>query len=85
PFGVHLKNLDLTVNAGEIVGIAGVAGNGQEELLASLSGEALSKAGTVFFNTSSAGKTDVALLPPDQRRALGLGFVPEERLGRGAV
>ncbi|MDP2548371.1 ABC transporter ATP-binding protein [Oceanobacter sp. 4_MG-2023] len=85
PFGVHLKNLDLTVNAGEIVGIAGVAGNGQEELLASLSGEALSKTGTVFFNTSSAGKTDVALLPPDQRRALGLGFVPEERLGRGAV
>nr|WP_246624712.1 ABC transporter ATP-binding protein [Oceanobacter mangrovi] len=80
PFGVHLKNLNLTVNAGEIVGIAGVAGNGQEELLASLSGETLSPAGTISFRD-----TQVATLTPEKRRAMGLGFVPEERLGRGAV
>ncbi|MFK4751726.1 MULTISPECIES: ABC transporter ATP-binding protein [Oceanospirillaceae] len=80
PFGVHLNNLNLTVHSGEIVGIAGVAGNGQEELLASLSGETRCPAGTLAFNG-----VDVANLPPDQRRALGLGFVPEERLGRGAV
>lgn len=85
PFGVHLKHLNLTVHGGEIVGIAGVAGNGQEELLASLSGEMPSPAGTLFFSTTASGKTDVTRLPPDQRRAMGLGFVPEERLGRGAV
>lgn len=80
PFGVHLKNLNLTVNAGEIVGIAGVAGNGQEELLASLSGEHLSPAGSIVFNS-----VDVARLTPEKRRQQGLAFVPEERLGRGAV
>ena len=80
PFGVALKHLNLTVNAGEIVGIAGVAGNGQEELLAALSGETPSEASHICFNTTPVGH-----LPPDQRRALGLGFVPEERLGRGAV
>ena len=79
-FGVHLKQLNLTVNAGEIVGIAGVAGNGQEELLAALSGENRSGAGSIDF-----GGADIGPLPPDQRRAMGLAFVPEERLGRGAV
>ncbi len=81
PFGVHLRNINLTVNAGEIVGIAGVAGNGQEELLASLSGEHLCRDGkTIRF-----AETEVGKLPPDKRRQWGLAFVPEERLGRGAV
>jgi len=80
PFGVHLKNLNLTVNAGEIVGIAGVAGNGQEELLASLSGEHLAPAGSIVFKGQ-----DVAQQAPEKRRQQGLAFVPEERLGRGAV
>ena len=81
PFGVHLKNINLTVNAGEIVGIAGVAGNGQEELLASLSGEHLCPDG----KTITFADDEIANLPPDQRRQWGLAFVPEERLGRGAV
>lgn len=81
PFGVSLKNISLTVNGGEIVGIAGVAGNGQEELLASLSGEHLCpESHTIKFDGY-----DVAALAPDKRRKLGLAFVPEERLGRGAV
>lgn len=81
PFGVHLKNINLTVNAGEIVGIAGVAGNGQEELLASLSGEHLCPDGkTIRFAATEVGK-----LAPDKRRQWGMAFVPEERLGRGAV
>ncbi|TXR51958.1 ABC transporter ATP-binding protein [Reinekea thalattae] len=79
-FGIDLKNIDFSVHAGEIVGIAGVAGNGQEELLASLSGETLTANNTVSFN-----RIDVSKLTPEKRRALGLGFVPEERLGRGAV
>ena len=81
PFGTHLKSIDLTVNAGEIVGIAGVAGNGQAELLACLSGEQRVPHGpSVTLCDAEAGD-----LPPNRRRELGLAFVPEERLGRGAV
>ncbi len=81
PFGTHLQNIDLRVRSGEIVGIAGVSGNGQKELMAALSGERLSgAAGAVRLCGQSAG-----LMNPSQRRRLGLSFVPEERLGRGAV
>jgi len=81
PFGVDLKDIALDVRAGEIVGIAGVSGNGQQELLWSLSGE---------LPTSAAAAVrvcgiDAGLMGPAERRSLGLGFVPEERLGRGAV
>ncbi|MFN3496212.1 MAG: ATP-binding cassette domain-containing protein, partial [Hydrogenophaga sp.] len=69
------------VRAGEVVGIAGVSGNGQAELMMSLSGEdTRAPAGSVRM----AGQ-DVSRLAPGRRRALGLHFVPEERLGRGAV
>jgi general nucleoside transport system ATP-binding protein len=81
PFGTALRDIDLAVRAGEIVGIAGVSGNGQKELLAALSGEMLgAHAGCI----SLCGKR-VDHLGAAARRALGLGFVPEERLGRGAV
>ncbi len=81
PFGTRLKSINLRVRKGEIVGIAGVAGNGQDELLAALSGERLGEdAGQISV---PAGR--IALLPPLQRRNQGLAFVPEERLGRGAV
>ncbi len=81
PFGVDLDQVSLKVCAGEIVGIAGVSGNGQRELLFALSGEDLrAPTGSIWM----AGQ-DVARLSPRRRRALGLHFVPEERLGRGAV
>jgi simple sugar transport system ATP-binding protein len=81
PFGTALSHIDLEVRAGEIVGIAGVSGNGQKELMAALSGERrLPAASTVTILGTAAGGLDAA-----QRRALGLTFVPEERLGRGAV
>ena len=80
-FGVDLQAIALQVNAGEVVGIAGVSGNGQKELLWALSGEdTRAAAGSVRL-----GPTDVAAMHPGQRRQLGLHFVPEERLGRGAV
>ncbi|MGQ0708647.1 MAG: ABC transporter ATP-binding protein [Rhodoferax sp.] len=80
-FGVDLHGVGLEVRAGEVVGIAGVSGNGQKELLYTLSGEdCRAPAGSVRV----AGQ-DVARLHPAQRRRLGLHFVPEERLGRGAV
>ncbi|MDR9754862.1 ABC transporter ATP-binding protein [Pseudomonas sp. SZMC_28357] len=83
PFGCSLEGIDLQVRSGEIVGIAGVAGNGQDELLALLSGEqrlARNAAHTISFNQQA-----VADLPPDARRRLGQAFVPAERLGHGAV
>ncbi|EIK96586.1 ABC transporter [Pseudomonas sp. M47T1] len=81
PFGCSLRGVDLQVRSGEIVGIAGVAGNGQDELLALLSGEQRTQhAATIRF----AGEP-VGTLRPDQRRSRGLAFVPAERLGHGAV
>ncbi|MFC6283623.1 MULTISPECIES: ABC transporter ATP-binding protein [Polaromonas] len=80
-FGVDLRQVALNVRAGEVVGIAGVSGNGQKELLYALSGEdTRAPGGTIAVKGHDAGN-----LGPRHRRALGLHFVPEERLGRGAV
>ena len=81
PFGVNLQALDLQVRQGEIVGIAGVSGNGQRELLYALSGEDTRAAA----DSIRLGGQAVGGQGPAQRRALGLHFVPDERLGRGAV
>ncbi|MBE2263902.1 MAG: ABC transporter ATP-binding protein [Burkholderiaceae bacterium] len=81
PFGIDLHDISLQVRAGEVVGIAGVSGNGQRELLYALSGEDTRAAPEMV----TMGGKPVGRLGPSQRRALGLHFVPEERLGRGAV
>jgi simple sugar transport system ATP-binding protein len=81
PFGVSLSDIALQVHRGEIVGVAGVSGNGQQELMAALSGEdPRAPPGSIQL----FGR-DVARALPRVRRAAGLHFVPEERLGRGAV
>jgi simple sugar transport system ATP-binding protein len=80
PFGTRLDHVSLDVRAGEILGIAGVAGNGQTELLHALAGEKLAPRDTVRIEGKSVGH-----LGPGGRRARGLAFVPEERIGRGAV
>jgi ABC-type uncharacterized transport system ATPase subunit len=81
PFGVSLHDIELSVHGGEIVGIAGVSGNGQKELMAALSGErAVKSAKSISLNGVPVGHLDAAA-----RRTLGLAFIPEERLGRGAV
>ena len=80
-FGVDLDSISLEVRAGEVVGIAGVSGNGQKELLYALSGEDVrAPAGSIHM-----ADVDVSSMHPGARRKLGLHFVPEERLGRGAV
>jgi ABC-type uncharacterized transport system ATPase subunit len=80
-FGVDLVDLNMTVRAGEVVGIAGVSGNGQRELLFTLSGEdTRADAPCIVLEGQPVGDQG-----PKQRRAMGLHFVPEERLGRGAV
>jgi simple sugar transport system ATP-binding protein len=81
PFGTNLKDINLEVRSGEIVGIAGVSGNGQQELLRAISGEEpLHNKQAVQMCGVQVGKMN-----PARRRALGMCFVPEERLGRGAV
>jgi simple sugar transport system ATP-binding protein len=81
PFGTTLDAVTLDVRAGEIVGVAGVSGNGQQALMAALSGEdRRAPAGSVTLFGQ-----DIAQASPARRRRLGLHFVPEERLGRGAV
>ena len=79
-FGTALKGVTLTVRPGEVLGIGGVAGNGQDELLAALSGELLSAAGSVFLSGA-----DVSRQGPVKRRAAGLLCAPEERLGHAAA
>ncbi len=81
PFGTTLHDIALSLRGGEILGIAGVAGNGQKELLAALSGERrAASAAAVRIAGRPAGRSG-----PAQRRRMGLAFIPEERLGRGAV
>ena len=81
PFGTTLRQVAFEVRAGEILGIAGVSGNGQQELMAALSGEdPRAPPGSVRL----FGR-DISRQTPNQRRTAGLHFVPEERLGRGAV
>jgi len=76
-----LKIKNMQVHAGEIFGIAGVAGNGQELLYAALSGETTTTDNSAIeINNKPAG-----LHSPNQRRAAGVMFVPEERLGHAAV
>ena len=83
PFGVSLEDVSLQVQGGEILGIAGVSGNGQSELAAIISGEtSIPRAAT--GQVSMLGK-DVRAFSPAARRKLGFAFVPEDRLGQGAV
>lgn len=81
PFGTDLKNVHLEVRSGEIVGIAGVSGNGQQELLRAISGEEIvPNKQQVQICGVPAGR-----MHSGRRRGLGMCFVPEDRLGRGAV
>jgi len=79
-FGTSLKNVHMTVRKGEVLGIGGVAGNGQDELLAVLSGEILTAADAVKKDGQPVGR-----LGPVARRRLGLLTAPEERLGHAAA
>ena len=80
PFGVSLSDVSLKVHSGEIVGIVGISGNGQQELAALISGEVVQPGETIGMMGHLVDAIGVA-----QRRRMGFAFVPEERLGRGAV
>src|SRR4051812_23184626 len=79
--GMPLQQISLELKGGEILGIAGVAGNGQDELFAALSGERLVREpGTIIIDGIACGHLSIT-----HRRKLGAGFVPEERLGHGTA
>lgn len=79
--GTALRDISFDLYPGEILGLAGVSGNGQAELAALLSGERLlDGTGEILLFDRPAGQ-----LGPEARRTAGMAFVPEERLGRGAV
>ncbi|MEL7429864.1 MAG: ABC transporter ATP-binding protein, partial [Pseudomonadota bacterium] len=81
PFSVSLQDINLNVHAGEIVGIAGIAGNGQSELFEALSGERPAvENGSITIRNIALGRTGI-----NERRKAGGAFVPEERNGHGAV
>ena len=80
-FGTALKDITFEVRQGEILGVAGVAGNGQSELLLALSGERLTpEASMITLDGAAIGQSG-----PAERRARGLASAPEERNGHAAV
>ena len=81
PFATPLRNLSFVARAGEVLGIAGIAGNGQDELMEALTGE-WTGAGQ---NVITINGRDITRDGPSRRRQHSIGFVPEERNGHAAV
>ncbi len=79
-FGTPLRDINLDVQKGEVLGIGGVAGNGQDELVAALSGEMRTDRQMIRYHDR-----DIGHLPPNARRAAGLLAAPEERMGHAAA
>ncbi|WP_316862424.1 ABC transporter ATP-binding protein [uncultured Cohaesibacter sp.] len=80
PFAVELKDISLELRGGELVAIAGVAGNGQSELFDAISGERQTLADCIIINDQPVGAKGITA-----RRRLGAAFVPEERLTHAVV
>ena len=84
----RLDNVSFTVNAGEVLGVAGVAGSGQRELLESIAGLYPIASGSVTYYDPADGRTKnlVGMDPMDIRKSgIAMSFVPEDRLGMGLV
>jgi general nucleoside transport system ATP-binding protein len=80
-FGTDLKNIAFSVAAGEILGIGGIAGNGQNELMAALTGEVpCPRADNITIDGVAVGRSG-----PAARMSAGACFVPEQRDGHAAV
>ncbi|MBV6624190.1 MAG: ABC transporter ATP-binding protein [Rivularia sp. (in: Bacteria)] len=80
PYGIALRNINFEVGSGEIIGIAGVAGNGQSELTSALSGEIISSHQMIMLGEMPIGNFGVTM-----RRRLGIAYAPEERLSKAIV
>ncbi len=82
-----LDNISFTAKSGEILGIAGIAGSGQKELLESIAGLQSLNSGEIRYNSPDGESFNLLKRTPEQIRELGvrLSFVPEDRLGMGLV
>lgn len=88
PDGVYkLKNVSFTANSGEILGIAGISGSGQKELLEAIAGLQPAEAGSITYIDEEKGDEELLGMDPRKIAELGvnLSFVPEDRLGMGLV
>ena len=84
----RLSDVSFTINAGEVLGIAGIAGSGQRELLESIAGLYPISSGTVTYYgpDEEKGRNRVGLDPMDiRKKGIAMSFVPEDRLGMGLV
>lgn len=79
-FAIHLRDINLQLKAGEILGLAGVAGNGQDELVDLINGDLKPARGTITLDDVSLADCSIAA-----RQRRGLGTVPADRVGRGSV
>ena len=80
PFETNLFNIHFSVKKGECLGIAGISGNGQNELFQILSGEIISPDTSIVFRDK-----EIAKLNPKQRREYLMAFSPEDRISQAAV
>lgn len=82
-----LKNITFTARTGEILGIAGISGNGQKELLESIAGLQKIESGSIIFVNEDGTEQSLVGLDPKKITDMGitLSFVPEDRLGMGLV
>ena len=84
---VKLKDVSFTANSGEILGIAGISGCGQKELLEAIAGLQVTEAGTISYVEDDGSKEMLIGKDPLKIAEMGvsLSFVPEDRLGMGLV
>ncbi len=83
-----LKDVSFTANAGEVLGIAGISGCGQKELLEAIAGlQSVEKGGAIRYMEQDGAATELIGLPPKKikEKGVALSFVPEDRLGMGLV
>ena len=80
PFETNLFNINFSVKKGECLGIAGISGNGQNELFQILSGEIITPDTSIVFRDK-----EIAKLNPKQRREYLMAFSPEDRISQAAV
>ena len=80
PYETNLNNLNLSLKKGECLGIAGISGNGQNELFQILSGEIITEGTSIMFRNKEIGR-----LNPRERREYLMAFSPEDRISQAAV
>lgn len=82
-----LDNVSLVANSGEVLGIAGIAGSGQKELLEAIAGIQEIKSGSIIYTSSEGKDINITNMNSDdiQKNEIKISFVPEDRLGMGLV